>query len=448
MILIRREAMAAFLWLQVVSPSCLAADTQAPAVTRVIQVLNTIEDYYVQAPDMSQLTSLTISEASKRSKVGAETWQRCFDAHGVAEMSRKQRELAVTAAWQCAELDQGTTEEADAASDAVIRAVIESLDAQSRWINSNDFKSLRGEGPRGGVGVTVAKAGHKLVIVRTGAKSPAREAGVKDGDTIVAIDDASTAELSLKDAIDRLRGSAGSSVTLTIQNDHAPPRSLNLQREVTDPVKSQVEVSRWSDVAVVRIVALPKGGAAYLEALLARQSPSPKSLIIDLRGNEGGLLDEVIAMSDIFLEKATIFTSHSRPPYGTETLTSRKGQAIPNIPIFILVDKTTASGAEIITAALQDNKRATVIGQRSFGSHVVGQKGAASGTAQTLFPVDGQHILKLTTSFQYRPNGLRLADAPIIPDCESILEGDDLLSFAIEIAANGHGCAIDAPVAH
>ncbi|QGP78098.1 S41 family peptidase [Sphingobium sp. CAP-1] len=412
-----------------------------PAIARAIKVFGLIEDNYVETPDMLRITKLAIAKISQQSRTDAETWQKCVATDSVRTVSRKQREAALVAAWSCAGLDQATVQEADVASDATIEAVVADLDKQSKWYSADFAKTFRNDlSNQGGIGISVRKDGDMLTIYKTAPNTPSRETGIQSGDVISAIDGVATATLSLDDAITRIRGVEGSMIALTVKRGTEPDRVMSLQRRKIDPVESALEVYRREDATVVRMTALPARGTEYLERLLGGQASSTKLVILDLRDNSGGLLDEAVGVADLFLDKAAIVISKGRAPYDVEAYNSKEGQIAANVPLVVLTNRNTVSGPEIIASALQDNKRAIVVGEKSFGAYVAGQKEYASGSVQTLLMVDKNRALKLTTSWQYRPNGRRLADAPVLPDCASDLQGDALVDFAIEVAANRNIC--------
>ena len=219
-----------------------------------------------------------------------------------------------------------------------------------------------------------------------------------------------------------MRGPIGSKVRLTIKRGITLQKDIDLER-IKIISDAELEVERIENVLIIRLSSIPSGIAETLKRMTADLLPMSKGIILDLRNNSGGLLDESISLADEFLDKAIIVTSRGRTDRDVERWWARKGQIASGLPIVVLVNATTASGAEVIAGALQDNGRATIVGQKTFGA----------GSVQSLILIDQDHVLKLTTSNEYRPNGERLTDAPIIPDCVTGLKRDDLLKFALAI---------------
>lgn len=192
-------------------------------------------------------------------------------------------------------------------------------------------------------------------------------------------------------------------------------------------IDDSLAMDRRDTVLILRLKSLPAGVARRLEDGIRAQGRGARAIVLDLRDNPGGLLEEAVAVADLFLDHGTIVTMRGRLPTDIAVHRAARGQVAPKLPIIALVNGQTAAGAEIIAAALQDNKRAIVIGQRSHGL----------GSVQTLFQTDGNHALKLTTAHGYRPNGRRLSDDPVMPDCQNDLDPVALMEEATTFVAMG-----------
>lgn len=318
---------------------------------------------------------------------------------------------------------------ADRLFNAAVEAVVAQLDEHSAFLPA-DQADLEAQLDQrfGGVGLHLAvdeRSGLPLVVAPVPG-SPAARAGLGTGDLIVAIDGMPAQRSALRDAVQRLRGSQGTTVTLRIVPASAEPRSLDPAADpATDSAAREVVLVRegvkiesvlgdrrradgtweWEvvpGVALVRITSFgertPTDLAAALEAI--QRLPGLRGLVLDLRGNPGGLLTAAVEVCDQFLDEGVIVSTRGRRSATGEAAVleirrAGRGAAVAGVPMAVLIDGLSASAAEIVAACLQDNRRATIVGSRSFGK----------GTVQTLLPLaDDRGMLKLTTSEHLRPD--------------------------------------------
>ena len=241
--------------------------------------------------------------------------------------------------------------------------------------------------------------------------TPAAHAGIKTGDYISAIDGTSIQGMPLNEAVERMRGPENSKVTLTVlRTGEKKPLELTLTRAVIR-VES-VKYEKKGDVGYIRITSFSEktdAGVKKAVADLKKQlGPNLRGYVLDLRNDPGGLLDQAIAVSDDFLTGGEVVSTRGRKPEDTQRYNARPGDITDGKPIVVLINEGTASASEIVAGALQDHKRATVIGVTSFGK----------GSVQTIIPLGGQHggALRLTTARYYTPSGRSIQATGIAPD--------------------------------
>lgn len=398
------------------------------AVDRLLDAYRVIVNNYVDNVDNTRATAAVIGSLKKTSGLDDATWENCLRNH--PQKNEKMSGLISTlpAALECSIFLQiMDPKKVDAVADDAIRSLLECLDEHSSLLSPQLFDQMVDPANVGATGLRVARRDGVIRVIGTEAESSARKVGIEPNDLLLGIDGSSTDGMFIDQVIEVLRGPIGSHVVLTIKRGDAAPRELTVERQRLAPRVGGPETVMHGSVLIVRVSSLPKDMTEALQKLLMAQMPAGGSIVLDLRGNQGGLLDQAIGVSDVFLARGMIVKSQGRRHGDVESYWARKGQIGESIPLTVLIDHETAAGGEIIASALQDNKRAIVVGQSTAGA----------GTVQTLIPIAKDYALRFTTSYELRPNGQRLSDAPIRPDCPSNLSGDDLLNFAIGIAQAG-----------
>jgi carboxyl-terminal processing protease len=280
-------------------------------------------------------------------------------------------------------------------------------------MDPKEFAELQNEnhGEFAGIGVELTREGDNIKVVSALDDTPASKAGITTGDLIVAIDGTRTQGMALKDAVDRMRGAPGSEVKLTVsRGDDDNSREVTLSRAIVH-VES-VKFERKGDIGYVRIATFSdKTNASTQNAIstLKQQiGPNLKGFVIDLRNDPGGLLDQAIAVSDDFLTGGEIVSTRGRAADETQRYEAKPGDIADGKPIIVLINEGTASASEIVAGALQDQKRATIVGTTSYGK----------GSVQTIIPLGGRvgGALKLTTAKYYTPSGRSIQAVGIEPD--------------------------------
>ncbi len=293
-----------------------------------------------------------------------------------------------------------------------INGMIKSLDPHSAYMTADVYKELEVEtqGRFGGIGIEITISKDVLTVVSPIEDTPAYKAGVKTGDQIIKIDGKSTKDITIMDAVKKLRGPRDTKVTITILRDNMDkPKDIVLTR-ATIQIKS-VKAKTFDDhIGYIRIASFHERTSADLKKALSEVSEKAKpmkGLILDLRNDPGGLLNQAIEVSDMFLKSGIIVSTRGRTKnMGTKTMARDNGSQEVSVPMVVLVNEGTASAAEIVAGALQDNGRALIVGTQTFGK----------ASVQTVIPLEDGSALKLTTARYYTPKGRSIQAEGIKPD--------------------------------
>lgn len=330
--------------------------------------------------------------------------------------------------------------------DNAIRGMLNGLDPHSSYLDEDDFKDLQTatSGEFGGLGIEVTMEDGVVKVVTPLVDTPAFKAGIKSGDYIIKLGAQSVQGLSLKEAVEKMRGKQGSPLTLTVlRKGESKPLLFTLLREkiLIKSVKSNLLENHFGYIRLTQFQAMTADDMNKAIAQLKQQSGGHlNGLILDLRNNPGGLLDSAIAVSDAFLSTNTagkpdmIVYTQGRLPGSEFTALANPGDVLNNVPMVVLINNGSASAAEIVAGALKDNKRALIVGTQSFGK----------GSVQTVLPLDEKRAIKLTTALYYTPAGISIQAKGITPDViveEMTVPKDagasNALSFS-ESELNGH----------
>jgi len=302
-------------------------------------------------------------------------------------------------------------EEKDLVENA-INGMLTSLDPHSSYLNPEAEKDMRVQtrGEFGGLGIEVTMENELVKVITPIDDTPAARAGVRAGDFIAKIEGEEVRGLSLNDAVDKMRGPVNTPIKLTIiREGQAEPIELSIVRDVirVKAVKYRVE----NDVGYMKITSFTEKTYDNLrEAIDKIREEVPddklKGYVLDLRLNPGGLLDQAVSVSDAFLDRGEIVSTRGRDPKDISRFNSRAGDLTDGKPIVVLINGGSASASEIVAGALQDHRRATVVGTRSFGK----------GSVQTIIPLAENGALRLTTALYYTPAGTSIQGTGIAPD--------------------------------
>jgi carboxyl-terminal processing protease len=292
-----------------------------------------------------------------------------------------------------------------------IDGMLASLDPHSSYLDEAGFKSLMmtTDGEYGGLGLTVTLEDGAVKVIAPTEDTPAERAGIKAGDYITHLDGKLIYGGTLDEAVEEMRGKPGTSTVLTIVR---PGRDKPFDVQITRAI-IELPAVKWEVKDRVGVINVNTFNKTTTDSVLAAITGVEKSLgaeplgyILDLRSNPGGLLDQAISLSDVFLEHGEIVSQRGREKGDIERYYARPGDATEGAPIIVLVDAGSASAAEIVAGALQDHHRAVVMGERSFGK----------GSVQTLLPLSGDTALRLTTARYFTPSGRSVQEGGITPD--------------------------------
>jgi carboxyl-terminal processing protease len=303
--------------------------------------------------------------------------------------------------------------DSEALIEAAINGMLTSLDPHSSYLSANDFDDMQVQtrGEFGGLGIEVTQEEGYVKVVSPMDGTPADKAGIEAGDFITAVNGESTLGLTLDDAVDMMRGPVGSEIIITVVREGVEePFDVSIIR---DTIKLTAVTGRVvGNVAVLRITTFNDQTFSGLETELAKAVEElggmdrVSGFVIDLRNNPGGLLNQAIMVSDAFLDQGEIVSTRGRDPADGERFNAATGDLAQGKPIVVLINGGSASASEIVAGALQDQRRAIVVGTKSFGK----------GSVQTLVPLRGDGAMRLTTARYYTPSGRSIQALGVQPD--------------------------------
>lgn len=291
--------------------------------------------------------------------------------------------------------------------DNAIKGMLSELDPYSRYIPVADIEDFNNEnnGSFVGIGITADISSKKLLIASVFKGSPADKAGLKAGDTIREIDATPVTKQNVREALDDLKGEIGSKVKLTIRRAEEPSFEISITRAPV--VIPSVEAKALTDVNLLHLkinqFTLETGSEAR-KAL--SENSQIKGIILDLRNNPGGIIGSALEVADLFLEEGLIVSTKERNTGKLKKKHAKKQDNDSNLPLIVMLNANSASASELVAGALQDHKRALVVGQKSYGK----------GSVQTIFPTEDNGAIKLTVSRYYTPNGRAIQAKGISPD--------------------------------
>ena len=297
--------------------------------------------------------------------------------------------------------------------EAAINGMLTSLDPHSGYMNEKAFKEMQVQtkGEFGGLGIEVTMENGLVRVVSPIDDTPAAKAGVHPGDYISYINDEAVMGLTLAEAVEKMRGPVDSKVKLTIlREDEKEPLELTLQRAEIK-IKSARAKAEGDDIAYIRITSFTEQTTELMHSEFSRikkELPNLRGVVLDLRNNPGGLLEQAVSVSDAFLTQGEIVSTRERDPNKTKRYNAHSGDELvdESVPVVVLVNNGSASASEIVSGALQDHKRAIIMGTKTFGK----------GSVQTVIPLNEHGAIRLTTARYYTPSGRSIQAKGITPD--------------------------------
>jgi carboxyl-terminal processing protease len=294
--------------------------------------------------------------------------------------------------------------------ESAIRGMVSDLDPHSEYLDADEYRDIRNSttGRYTGVGIEVAEVDDSIRVITPIAGSPAARSGIRSGDELVAVDGRAIEPGHLKDAMHRLRGKAGSEVTLSVLRDdvlidHEMRRQIirvaSVHKEFLGPSYGYVRVSQFTENTAREL-------SRAVDELQEAKGGMLEGVVLDLRNNPGGVLDSAVDVSDLFLDSGVIVTADGRTMEARFIRSAHPGDILDGAPLVVLVNSGSASASEIVAGALQDHNRATIVGTPTFGK----------GLVQTVMPLSKGRAVKLTTSRYYTPSGDSIHEIGIQPD--------------------------------
>lgn len=294
--------------------------------------------------------------------------------------------------------------------EAAIQGMLSDLDPHSSFLDADSFNDMQVQtrGEFGGLGIEVTMENGLVRVVSPIDDTPAFRAGVEAGDLITHLDGDPVMGLDLSEAVDMMRGPVGTSLTITLRRGEEEPFDVTIERDIitVQSVRSRLE----GNIGYLRITAFNEQTMPGVEEAVAgfaeELGDDFGGVVLDLRNNPGGLLDQAVAVSDAFLERGEIVSTRGRYEEDSSRYNARSGDLMEGLPIVVLINGGSASASEIVAGALQDHRRAIVMGTKSFGK----------GSVQTVMPLAGAGAMRLTTARYYTPSGRSIQAKGIDPD--------------------------------
>ena len=314
--------------------------------------------------------------------------------------------------------------------ESAINGMLTSLDPHSSYLDAKSFNYMNEQtkGKFGGVGIEITMDNGLVKIVSPIDDTPAAKAGLKAGDYITHINGETVVGLSLNDAVSKLRGKVGEEVKLTIRRINSKPLDVTIKRQEIkiQSVKSEIKEDA---VVYVRISSFTEDVDKNVSDAIKKAKKELKNdllgIVIDVRNNPGGLLDQAVEVSDLFLDKGEIVSTRSRNEADTVKFMATEGDIAKDLPIVVMINEGSASASEILAGALQDHHRAIVLGEKSFGK----------GSVQTVMPLGDFGAMRITTARYYTPSGRSIQAKGIEPDIEvKPAKVEELESYALNLS--------------
>jgi carboxyl-terminal processing protease len=297
--------------------------------------------------------------------------------------------------------------------EAAINGMLSSLDPHSSYLNAKSFEDMQVQtkGEFGGLGIEVTMENGLVKVVSPIDDTPAFRAGLQSGDLISHLNGEAVLGLTLADAVEKMRGKVGTTLEITVRRGEEPPFDVSLTRAAI-----KINSVRWrleGSIGYVRITSFNQQTTVTLKKAmksLKKQAPDGKlqGVVLDLRNNPGGLLNEAVSVSDAFLERGEIVSTRGRDKDNAQRFNAVAGDLSDGLPLVVLINGGSASASEIVAGALQDHRRAIILGTQSFGK----------GSVQIIQPVPGHGAMRLTTARYYTPSGRSIQAKGVTPDIE------------------------------
>jgi len=299
--------------------------------------------------------------------------------------------------------------------DKALQGMMSNLDAHSNYLTAKDYKRLQVQtnGEFGGLGITVGMRDGALTVIAPIEGTPADKAGLKAKDIILKINDESTIGMSIDDAVSKMRGKVGTPIDITIVREGEPkPIKVHIVRGVIT-IQSVYAKHIGDDMLYIRVTSFDKKVVQDVKKAILENAKNTKGIILDLRNNPGGLLDQAVGLVDLFVDNGEIVSQKGRLKEDQKVYEASSSKTITKVPMVVVVNGGSASASEIVSGALQDHKRAVLVGEKTFGK----------GSVQVVLPITEKEALKLTIARYYLPSGRTIQAIGVTPDI-NVLPGE------------------------
>lgn len=294
--------------------------------------------------------------------------------------------------------------------DKALEGMLSNIDAHSNYLSQKDYKNLKVQtkGEFGGLGITVGVRDGALTVIAPIEGTPADKAGLKSKDIILKINDESTLGMTIDEAVGIMRGKVGTPIDLTIVREgESKPLSIHIVRGVIS-IQSVYSKTIGDDILYVRVTSFDQKVAKDVTKAILKRKSTTKGIVLDLRNNPGGLLDQAVDLTDLFVDSGDIVSQKGKHESDKKVYSASKNKTITKVPLVVLINGGSASASEIVSGALQDHKRAVLLGENTFGK----------GSVQVVLPITDKEAIKLTIARYYLPSGRTIQAVGVKPDIE------------------------------
>lgn len=294
--------------------------------------------------------------------------------------------------------------------DKALQGMMTNIDAHSTYLTQEDYKKLQVQtnGEFGGLGITVGIRDGALTVIAPIEGTPADKAGLKSGDIILKINSESTINMTIDDAVSRMRGKVGTPIEITVvRKGEAKPILVKIIRD-TIKIESVYSKTINDEYLYIRVASFDRKVASEVAKAIKEKQAMTKGIVLDMRNNPGGLLDQAIELVDIFIDEGDIVSQKGRKKSDEKVFRASKKTTLTKVPVVVLINGGSASASEIVSGALQDHKRAILVGENTFGK----------GSVQVILPITDKEAVKLTIARYYLPSGRTIQAVGVKPDIE------------------------------